>query len=224
MHKLNKLLNYDLKSLCNWFKANKIALNVAKTELLFFRSPTKANIEFPKLKIDGKVLHPSQTVKYLGVYIDEFLSFNQHANYLVSKLRRNNGILSKIRHFVPENVLRSIYFSILESHLSYCCTVWGQKGNHIVNKLITLQNKAVRIITFSAPRESSRPLYTQLGILPFRQQVEMQNVLFVNSSLNKLTPLSLQSMFNFCRNGQDHGLRNPTAVNKKVCSHYQIWS
>ena len=215
MQKLNKLLNYDLKSLCNWLKANKIALNVAKTELLFFRSPTKANIEFPKLKIDGKILHPSQTVKYLGVYIDEYLSFNQHANYLVSKLRRNNGMLSKIRHFVPENVLRSIYFSIFESHLSYCCTVWGQKGNHIVNKLVTLQNKAVRIITFSAPRESSRPLYTQLGILPFRQQVEMQNVLFVNSSINKLTPLSLQSMFDFCRNGHDHGLRNQLRLTKK---------
>ena len=115
MKRLNKLLNYDLKSLCNWLKANKIALNVAKTEFLFFRSPTKAKIDFPKLKIDGKVLYPSQTVKYLGIYIDEFLSFNQHANYLVNKLRRNNGMLSKIRHFVPENVLRSIYFSIFES-------------------------------------------------------------------------------------------------------------
>ena len=139
------------------WKANKIALNVAKTEFLFFRSPTKVITDFPKLKIDGKLLHPSQNVKYLGIQIDEFLSFNKHADYMVSKLRRNNGMLSKIRHFVPVNVLRSIYYSIFESHLTYCCNVWGQKGNPIVDKLISLQNKALRIITFSAPRESSRP-------------------------------------------------------------------
>ena len=215
MKRLNKLLNHDLKSLCNWLKANKIALNVAKTEFLFFRSPTRANIDFPKLKIDGKILYPSQTVKYLGIFIDEFLSFNQHANYLVCKLRRNNGMLSKIRHFVPENVLRSIYYSIFESHLSYCCTVWGQKGNRIVDRLITLQNKALRILTFSAPRESSRPLYLQLKVLQFRQQVEMQNVLLVNSSLNKLTPLSLQNIFEFCRNGHNHGLRNQLRLTQK---------
>ena len=208
MKKLNKLLNHDLKSLCNWLKANKIALNVAKTEFLFFRSPTKANIDFPQLKIDGKVLYPSKTVKYLGVYIDEFLSFNQHASYLVDKLRRNNGILSKVRHFVPEDILRSIYFSIFESHLSYCCTIWGQKGNPTVDKLITLQNKALRILTFSGPRETSRPLYLQLGILQFRYQIEMQNVLFVNSSIDRLTPISLQNMFTFCRNAHGHGLRN----------------
>ena len=84
MKKLNKLLNHYLKSLCNWLKANKIALNVAKTEFLFFRSPTKVITDFPKLKIDGKLLHPSQNVKYLGIQIDEFLSFNKHADYMVT--------------------------------------------------------------------------------------------------------------------------------------------
>ena len=215
MKKLNKLLNLDLKSLCNWLKANKIALNVAKTEFLFFRSPNKNITDFPKLKIDGKLLHPSQTVKYLGVPIDEFLSFNQHSNYLMNKLRRNNGMLSKIRHFVPTNVLRSIYFSIFEAHLSYCCTVWGQKGNCIVDKLISLQNKALRILSFSAPREPTKPLYLRLGILQFRQQVEMQNVLFVNSSINKLAPFSLQNIFDFSRNAHDHGLRNQLRLSQK---------
>ena len=70
---LNRLLNNDLKSLCNWLKANKIALNVTKTELLFFRHPNKKVYEEPNLKIDGKKLLLSKSVKYLGVSIDEFL-------------------------------------------------------------------------------------------------------------------------------------------------------
>ena len=208
MKKLNKLLNHDLKSLCNWLKANKIALNVAKTEFLYFRSPSQTNTDFPKLKIDGKVLFPSSYVRYLGISIDEFLSFKQHSSYLLTKLRKANGMLSKIRHFVPENILRSIYFSIFHSHLSYCCTVWGQKGNRFVDRIVSLQNKALRTITFSAPRESSKPLYHRLRVLQFRQQVEIQNVLFVNSSLNKISPFSLQNMFVFNRNVHDHGLRN----------------
>ena len=212
MQKLNKLLNQDLKALCNWLKANKIALNVTKTEFLFFRSPQKVVTDFPNLKIDGKLLLPSHSVKYLGIYIDEYLSFNQHSINLVNKLRRSNGMLSKIRHYVPVDVLRSIYYAIFESHLSYCCMVWGQKGNKIVDKLITLQNAAMRLLTFSTPRQSSKPLYHQLGILQFRQQVELQNVVLVNSSLNKLAPISLQNMFVLRRDAHERNLRNPLRI------------
>ena len=209
INKLNKLLNQDLKSLCNWLKANRIALNAAKTEMLFFRNPNRPINTELNLKIDGKKIVPAHNVKYLGVYLDEFLSFKSHASELSSKLRRSNGMLAKIRHFVPSETLRSIYFSIFDSNLTYCCTVWGQKGNSSIDKIISLQNSALRILTFSDNRSPSKPLYTQLKILQFRQHIELQNALFVNASLNKLNPLPLSNMFALQRDSHAHATRNP---------------
>ena len=200
IQQLNKLLNQDLRSLCNWLKANKIALNVTKTEILFFRHPNKANTSLLRLKIDGKKLIPTHYVKYLGVYLDEFLSFKHHTNKLAKILRRSNGMLSKIRHYLPQEILRSVYFSIFESHLTYCSCIWGQKGNPVVDKIISLQNSAMRILTFSNYRTTSKPLYHQLKVLQFRQQVELQNLLFVNSSLNQTIPSPLQNIFSLRRN------------------------
>ena len=67
-------------------------------------------------------------------------------------------------------------------------------------------------MTFSPPRASSTPLYRQLEILQFRQQVELQNVLFVNSSLNKLSPIPFQEMFTLCGNASRYNLRNPLCL------------
>ena len=88
--KLQKQLNLDLRSLCNWLKANKISLNVSKTELLIFRHPNK-KIDFDfRLKIDGKRLISNKYVKYLGVLIDEHLNWTFHLNVLCTKLSRAN--------------------------------------------------------------------------------------------------------------------------------------
>ena len=97
-------------SLCNWLKSNKIALNV-KTELIVFRHPNKQiDMKWLELKIDGKRLTPSPYVKYLGVFIDQNLSFRHDIDNISSKLRRANGILSKIRHYVSLHTTRSIHF------------------------------------------------------------------------------------------------------------------
>ena len=204
MKQLNKLLNQDLRSLCDWLKANKIALNVAKTEVLFFRHPNKAFNNDLKLKIDGKKLFPSHNVKYLGVYVDEFLSFKHHTYELARKLRRANGMLSKIRHYLPLGILRSVYFSIFESHLTYCCCVWGQKGNSLSDKIISLQNSAMRLLTFSDFRAPSKPMYQYLNILTFRCQVQLQNVIFVNSVLNGVVPRPLTNFFSLRGDAHNH--------------------
>ena len=126
---LCKKVNNDLRGITDWLNANHISLNVDKTEFVIFRSPRK-KIDFEiKLKLNGKRLYPSSHIKYLGILIDENLSWRPHINELVKKLNRSNSMLSKIRHYVNKNTARSLYFSIFSSHISYCCQVWGQTGN-----------------------------------------------------------------------------------------------
>ena len=109
---LQSYLNLDLKNLCKWLRANKICLNVSKTELLVFRHPNKkVNYEF-KIKMNGKKLYPSKFVKYLGVLIDLHLNFSFHINSMSTRLSRAIGMLAKIRHYLMKDTLRTIYFGI----------------------------------------------------------------------------------------------------------------
>ena len=87
--------------------------------------------------------------------------------------------------------------------------MWGQRGNSSADKIISLQNNALRIITFSNFRASSKPLYTTLKVLQYRQHVELQNALFVNASLNKLNPLLFSNVFSLQGDSHIHATQNP---------------
>ena len=133
--KLQKRVNLDLRFLCKWLKANKISLNASKTELLIFRHPNKQINYDLKIKIDGKKIIPSTSVKYLGILIDCHLNWHFHANELSVKLQRAIGMLTKIRHYVKFETLRMIYYGIFSSILLYGSQIWGQINNHPINKL-----------------------------------------------------------------------------------------
>ena len=122
--KMQKLINADLKILYKWLLANKIALNCDKTEIIFFRKPGQ---KIPQMKIvmSGYRLRPSKSIKYLGIFIDETLNFKTHCQVISKKLKRANGILSKARHFLDMSNLKSLYYAIFSSHLTYGCQLWA---------------------------------------------------------------------------------------------------
>ena len=114
---LQRKVNYDLFSLHKWLTANKISLNEAKTELIYFRKSGIAPTL--NIKLHGKTLIPTRFVKYLGIYLDEFLSGEAQCSELIKKLNRANGMLSKARHYVPDLELKNIYHAIFSSHILY---------------------------------------------------------------------------------------------------------
>ena len=115
--KLNRLVNLDIKHLSVWLNANKISLNVQKTELGIFKQ--KRKMLDREIKLNRKRLYPTPRVKHLGVKIDENLNCNHFINDLVAKLNGASALLFKIRNYVNQKVLRSIYFAIFDSHLNY---------------------------------------------------------------------------------------------------------
>ena len=113
--------------------------------MVIFKSKQKKFESDLKIKLCGKRLYPTEIVKYLGVKIDANLSWQYHVNDLFIKLNRANALLFKMRKYVSLKILRSIYFAILDSYLSYCCLVWAQNYSNI-QRIIILQKKAIRII------------------------------------------------------------------------------
>ena len=95
-----------------------------------------------KKRLSGKRLYPTESVKCLGVKIDTNLSWQYHFNDLSVKLNRANVLLFKMRKYVSCKILRSIYFAIFDSYLSYCCLVLAQNCNTI-QRIVILQKKAI---------------------------------------------------------------------------------
>ena len=179
----------------NWLNANKISLNVKKTEIIIFKSKQKKLEGDLKTKLCGKRLYPTESAIYLGIKIDPNLTW-KHVNDLSIKLNRANALLFKMRKNVSLKILRPIYFAIFDSYLSYCCLVWAQNFSTI-QQILILQKKAVRIINFQPRNFHTSPLFKQNTILKFENKICLENILFVSKSLNNLSPSIFNTWFSF---------------------------
>ena len=151
-------------------------------------------------------------VKYLGVKIDTNLTWQHHVNDLSIKLNRANALLFKIRKYVSPKILRSIYFAIFDSHLSYCCLVWAQNFSSI-KRILILQKKAVRIINFQPRNSHTSPLFKQNFILKFQDKICLENILFVSKSLNNLSPSIFNTWFSFSSDQRNYETSSSTQWN-----------
>ena len=212
--KFQSNINKDLKGLYNWLLANKISLNVAKTELIFFKKP----LSLPppttlKIKLHGSKLFHTESIKYLGIHLDNTLSGFSHCSQLIPKLRRSVGMLAKARHFIPTKETLAIYHATFASHLSYGCQIWTKYNNPLLKKIVLLQKMALRTLTFSEVKAHTSPLFKALKILKFKDEIEVLNCLFVYDQMNNLLPDHFKDYFTSL-NSLDHIRTRNSNTNK----------
>ena len=168
-----------------------------KLNYLYFTQNEKKLEYNIKIKINGQRIFPSSSVKYLGLYVDEYLEWSKHCDVLSPKLSRALGMLSRIRHFVPKETLHNIYHAIFSSILNYGSIVWGQKSNNSVQRIEKLQNRALRVLNFAQFQAHSMPLYQNSKIIKFLDTVKMKNLCLIHDYFNKMMPLVLREWFEF---------------------------
>ena len=192
--KISKQVGHDLiKYLSNWINANKICLNFSKTEVVLFKSVRKQTEATLKLKLNGKRLYTTNSVKYLGIKIDRNLNWHEQINNAAVKLNRANAMLSKVRHFVHKKTLKSIYHAIFESHLFYSCLVWAQNINSI-KRLYILQKKSLRFMYLLNRNAHTTPLFKDSNILKFPDKIALENCIFIKNYFNQTLPTPFKNL------------------------------
>ena len=155
-------MNIDWKT--EWLCANRISLNVCKTEFIIFRPPNMKLENRIVLKLNHTKLYESRKIKYLGLLIDDRLTWKYHINELCKNLNRTKSIFFKMCHFCPQSVLRWLYFSIFNSHVTCGVSVWGNANQIYADKLELLTKKAIRAITLAHFKTHSKPIIYDLQI------------------------------------------------------------
>ena len=144
---LEQTVNAELKNLHDWLTTNKLTLNTEKSNLVIFRPKQKKIYHLPQISIfdsekNKRVsLEHKSYIKYLGVLIDENLSWKNHLDCVITKISKTIGMIAKLRHFVPSSVLTNIYKSLILPHLTYGLVAWGNVSKNYLNKIVVLQKR-----------------------------------------------------------------------------------
>ena len=97
--------------------------------------------------MNKKAIEQKNYVKYLGVFIDEHLTWKEHISNISKKISRGVGIICKLRKSMSTCLLRTIYYSLVYSNIAYGVHVWGSVYSTESDTILVLQKKAVRAMT-----------------------------------------------------------------------------
>ena len=138
-------INNELESIHNWLRCNKLYLNVSKTKYMIINNrdrPPDLN-----LKIGNSNIERCSEHKFLGVYIDDRLTFSTHISKISSKISRGIGVIRKMKQIVSREVLRQLYFSFIYSNFTYAITTYGSASRNQLKRLNNLINKSIKIVS-----------------------------------------------------------------------------
>ena len=205
--------NLELSKLSNWVAHNKLTLNHEKTEYIEFnKSPDKpTNSSFNNLlKIDGKCIRKVDQSKFLGVHIDNKISWRPHIHKIITKVSQTIGIIGRAKTFMNETQLTMLYNTMVLPHLQYCLINWGNfrldSNVRLRNKLLGLQKCLMRIICNSNRMSHADPLFNRLNALKIDDLYEQTIRMFSYKLSRNMLPQAISSMFT--KASHAHNTRN----------------
>ena len=155
--------------------------------MIFTQKNTKITIE-ENLRIDNSNIDKVEKTKFLGVIIDQHLTFLNHINYMKGKISRGIGILKKARPYLNESTLKTLYDSFVYPHFTYCIEVWGTTYKTYLDHLVKLQKWAVRTIVGAKRRDSTGPIFDRLNLLRLDEMFVYFVLLFMYKYHNEMLP------------------------------------
>ena len=192
---LEYLINSELLRVNNWLKANKLILNALKSKALIILPKTRQQAPNLEITIDSCQISVVESVKYLGIYLDNKLTFGPYIAYLQSKLSRSIGIISKIKYYVPDRAILLLHLASFHSHITYGLIIWYSTYKTYSSKISKLQNRIIKIITKSNPREKVLSLFKKHGILTLDDLFTYEMAALMFKYLSNNVPYNLSQYF-----------------------------
>ena len=210
-------VNSDLENLRKWLIANKLSLNVTKTEFMLIGSKSmikRISDPQPNILIDNKQIKQVYECKTLGVTVDQHLSWKSNTENICRKICAGISAIRRIKLYVDKQTLISIYNAIVRPYFDYCCEVWDVFGVTQSKRLQKLQNRAARVILDVSNDVNHTIALHTLGWEPLSAERKKAKAKMMFKILNKMGPKSLTDLFSYKSEKTKYNLRE---ISQSLC-------
>ena len=137
-----------------------------------------------QIKVHDNSLVQKNECKFLGIMIDSQLNWKSHINYISSKISKNIAILKFLKFTFPKEILKTLYLSLVLPYFNYCNIVWGAADKSLLEPLVVLQKKSLRIINKVNYLDHTDPLFLEMKLLKLCQIYKLNCLLFIYKCIN----------------------------------------
>lgn len=181
-------VNTNLQIVSDWCNANKLTINLQKTSYMLIRNQRRQiNVQGQLAISEAEIIEVDSSL-FVGIKIDKHLTWKPHIQMVNKCIRQKVGILFRLRHFVPRNILVLLYKTFIQPHISYGIEVWGSTYKSHLNCILYTQKMAIRTITFSHFMSRSAPLFYELKILDINKFYELSLCTFMYDLVHNNLP------------------------------------
>ena len=156
-------------------------------------------------------------VKYLGVILDDSLSWKNQISYICSRISRNSGILLRLRYYLPLNQLRQIYYNLIYPYLIYAIEAWGSTYKSNIQRVQRKQNHVIRIIFFAnlygKNTDSAKPLINLFNILTVYNIYRFHVLKFFHKWHKGQLPNTFKNMSTYAKSVHNYNTRYASKLN-----------
>jgi len=175
-------INSELKHVSKWLKVNKISINIDKTKYILFSY--RKELKLPPIYIGNSQVIETSHTKFLGVHLDQHLTFKQHVNFIHSKASKSLGVLYKLKFYLPHSALKLLYQTMLHPYFAYGIEAWFATYSNVTDKLKVLQKKAIRVINNLPYNEHTSQYFKSNKILKLNDLYNYQILRFMFNITN----------------------------------------
>ena len=155
-------INGQLTNVYDWLAVNKLSLNIKKTKYILFHAINKnINNLIAEPKMNDICIERVSYFNFLGLHLNENLSWKTHIDIIANKLPKFSGVLNRLKKYLPSYILRTLYCSMVQSRLTYCILAWGFN----CQRLEKTQKRFMIIISLSKYNAHTESLLKSLELL-----------------------------------------------------------
>ena len=214
---LARVINGELEYIDLWMKVNNLSVNTDKTNYILFKSKNKKNYKNISILFDKSQLVQKQSITFLGVVIDENLSWKSHISYICKKVSKSTGIIFGCRYYLYTKTKLSLYYTLVYPYLTYCNIVWSSNYKTNLKRIYLLQKRIVRALTNSDFRAHTAPLFTQLKILDIYKMNTFHVAKFMFFYHQRLLPPSFHNLFITSHHVHSHNTISSNSYRSHLC-------
>ena len=138
--------------------------------------PKNNNKKEIELKVKDMLIPSQSETKFLGMWLDQSLSWHSHIQKLILKIKRNKYLLNNSKHLMDQDTKKFVYYSHIASHIQYGLLLWGNNVNKDqITKLQKLQTKCLQLVQSNQTKSNPN---RNFGILTIDEMISLENMKF----------------------------------------------